>query len=163
MDKSLLKKPLILLSAFSAILLAGCGGGAGEAEESARDITPEVEEYYRTFKRVPIELNAQLAKGQITQEEFNARMEDVPLFFQFRTLEDLPPDLDWENGMDLPEFGDPDALKGGTLYGALQDFPRTLRPVGPDSNGSFRPYILDDVAMQAGSSPEIGATPLLAR
>lgn len=71
----------------------------------------------------------------------------MPNFFRFATIEDLPRDLEWENGMDLPEFGSPDAIKGGTSYAALQDFPRTLRHVGPDSNGSFRPMILDDVTM----------------
>ena len=30
------------------------------------------------------------------------------------------------------------AVKGGTHYGWIDDFPRTLRTVGPDSNGSFR-------------------------
>ncbi|MDZ7685109.1 MAG: extracellular solute-binding protein [Gammaproteobacteria bacterium] len=44
----------------------------------------------------------------------------------------------------MPELGSPDAEKGGTTYGALSDFPRTLRVVGPDSNGSFRPYLLDN-------------------
>lgn len=75
-------------------------------------------------------------------------MEDIPNFFQFRSLADLPNTLEWEDGLDLPEFADAEAIQGGTLYGALQDFPRTLRIIGPDANGSFRPYLLDDVALR---------------
>src|SRR5690606_29317150 len=41
-------------------------------------------------------------------------------------------------------------------YGSIQDFPRTLRYIGPDSNGSFRPWILDDVTLGlAGLHPDI--------
>jgi microcin C transport system substrate-binding protein len=68
-------------------------------------------------------------------------------FFSFKTLAELPTDLTWENGSNLPEIGSPDAKKGGTEYVRLQDFPRTFRTVGPDSNGSFRPWILDDTAI----------------
>lgn len=68
-------------------------------------------------------------------------------FFSFKSLADLPDDLVWDNGSKLSEFGSPDAIKGGTQYSSLQDFPRTLRHVGPDSNGSFRRWILDDVSM----------------
>jgi microcin C transport system substrate-binding protein len=142
------KTVLFLFASVALSLLAGCGGGSEETTEAVVDNTEEVQEYYRTFKRVPPELNAKLAAGLISQEEFNAQMAEIPNFFQFKTLADLPEGLRWEDGMDLPEFGSPKAIKGGTNYGALQDFPRTLRRVGPDSNGSFRPYILDDVAMR---------------
>ncbi|NQV65138.1 MAG: ABC transporter substrate-binding protein, partial [SAR86 cluster bacterium] len=66
-----------------------------------------------------------------------------PDFFSFKTLADLPADLDWQDGMNLPEIGSDQAIKGGTEYSQIQDFPRTLRTAGPDSNGSFRPWILD--------------------
>jgi microcin C transport system substrate-binding protein len=132
-----------------SLLIAGCGGGKEESESTAViDNTAEVEAYYASFKRAPVELKAQLASGKITQEDYNRKMEEVPLFFQFKTIADLPTGLNWTNNDHLPEIGSPDRIKGGTLYGALQDFPRTLRRVGPDSNGSFRPYILDDVAMR---------------
>lgn len=70
-----------------------------------------------------------------------------PEFFKFASVDDLPKNLVWENGMDLPEIGSDSAIKGGTYNEHIQDFPRTLRVVGPDSNGSFRPYILDYVRM----------------
>jgi microcin C transport system substrate-binding protein len=142
-----IKSALFIPAALAGLMIGGCGGGS-DAEFAAQDVTAEVQEYYSTFRRVPPELQAQLNSGAITQEDFNRQMEDIPLFFQFKTIADLPSGLQWENGMDLPEFGDPDAIKGGTNYSALQDFPRTLRLVGPDSNGSFRPYLMDDMALQ---------------
>ena len=103
-------------------LIAACGGPSEETELAdfeAVDNTAEVEAYYA----------------------------ERPEFFCFRTLADLPADLTWQNGAHLPEIGSPDATKGGTEYSRLQDFPRTLRTVGPDSNGSFRTWLLDDVAI----------------
>lgn len=97
------------------VMLAGCGGGDDAAPEAALDNTDEVRAYYAAH----------------------------PDFFTFRTLADLPTDLEWQTGMHLPEIGSDEAKKGGTQYGWLQDFPRTLRIAGPDSNGSFRPFILD--------------------
>jgi microcin C transport system substrate-binding protein len=132
----------------AAVLLTGCGGKDESKDEVLIDNTAEVEEYYATFKRAPIDLKAKLAAGDVTQEEFNREMESVPLFFQFKTMADVPEGLSWTNNQHLPDIGSPDAIKGGTRYAALQDFPRTLRRVGPDANGSFRPYILDDVAMR---------------
>ncbi len=70
-----------------------------------------------------------------------------PEFFKFASVDDLPKNLVWENGMDLPEIGSDQAIKGGTYNERIQDFPRTLRVVGPDANGSFRPFILDYVRM----------------
>ena len=109
--------------ALLALLLAGCGDAgeqsASQAPEPELDNTREVADYYAAN----------------------------PDFFSFKTLDDVPGDLAWENGDHLPEIGSPQATKGGTLYGRLQDFPRTLRTIGPDSNGSFRALLLDDVGM----------------
>ncbi|MEX0322045.1 MAG: extracellular solute-binding protein [Puniceicoccaceae bacterium] len=146
MNKNLLN---IFLVAVVGVFITGCGGSKDEtAEFPPQDVTAEVQEYYATYKRVPLELKAKLGSGAISQEEFNSVMEKEPLFFSFKTLEDLPGDLLWENGMELEDIGSRNAIKGGTQYAALQDFPRTLRRVGPDANGSFRPYLLDDVAMR---------------
>lgn len=115
-------------------LLAACGDSTDDTQ--VRDNTQEVMDYYAQY----------------------------PDFFRFRTPADVPADLVWENGMDLPDIGSPDAVKGGTQYGSIQDFPRTLRFVGPDSNGAFRPWILDDVTLGlAGLHPDVdGAYPQLA-
>jgi len=128
----------LLRTGLSALLFAGflaaCGGGT--EEEEVADNSQEILDYYAQY----------------------------PDFFRFRTPDDVPGDLVWENGMELPDIGSPDAQKGGTQYGSIPDFPRTLRFVGPDSNGSFRPWILDDVTLGlAGLHPDVdGAYPQLA-
>jgi microcin C transport system substrate-binding protein len=94
------------------------------------------------------------AKQEVTQkaqrdarDEAKAYYAAHPDFFHFKTAADIPANLEWDDGSDLPEFADPAAKKGGTLNYYIPDFPRTLRTVGPDSNGSFRPWILDDNVM----------------
>jgi len=112
-----------LFSVLLGLLVLGGCGGSKDSDETAfepYDNTEEVQAYY----------------------------EEHADFFRFKTLQDVPADLAWEDGMDLPEIGSPEAKKGGTLRGRIQDFPRTLRIIGPDSNGSFRPYILDYNFMQ---------------
>jgi len=114
-----------LLTLVTLILLSACGGSSEEAQKTdfeAIDNTAEVEAYYA----------------------------GKPDFFRFKTLADLPTDLEWQDGGHLSEIGSPESKKGGTQYGRMQDFPRTLRTVGPDSNGSFRIWLLDDVTMGLG-------------
>ncbi|MEM7562188.1 MAG: extracellular solute-binding protein [Pseudomonadota bacterium] len=82
-------------------------------------------------------------------EEVLAFYASNPEFFSFKTVADIPDDLEWENGNNLEEFSSPEAVKGGTQYASIDDFPRTLRHVGPDSNGSFRRWILDYFSMTA--------------
>ncbi|MEX2489898.1 MAG: extracellular solute-binding protein [Pseudomonadales bacterium] len=119
-----MKNPLyLILSAGIAFLLAACNPSSDDVEpEIKRDNTQEVKQYYA----------------------------DNPEFFSFKTLADLPEDLTWQDGSHLPDIGSDQALKGGTEYGRLQDFPRTLRTVGPDSNGSFRPWLLDYTSVSIG-------------
>ena len=101
-------------------LLASCGGDADVSEIEVIDNSAEVAAYYAA----------------------------KPEFFSFKSLADIPTDLTWEDGSHLPEIGSDKAVKGGTLYNTVQDFPRTLRRVGPDSNGSFRPFLLDYTTLQ---------------
>jgi microcin C transport system substrate-binding protein len=107
-----------LLALAGVFFLVGCGKKKEAVAE--RDNTAEVKAYYAAN----------------------------PDFFRFATPADLPKDLEWENGADLPEIGSPAAKKGGTFHTFIQDYPRTLRHVGPDANGSFRPWLLDDVVVQ---------------
>jgi len=67
-----------------------------------------------------------------------------PEFFRFASINDLPDDLTWEDGMDQEVFTSPDAVRGGTLRSFMLQFPPTVRLVGPDSNHSFRNVLLDD-------------------
>jgi microcin C transport system substrate-binding protein len=133
-------------------VLSACGGGDKEAGPAAPafDNSTEVQEYYQTKVKVPVDIWEKLENGEVTQEEVDRRSAagEFPKFFRFAQPEDLPADLVWEDGMDLPDLGSPEAKKGGTFYYFIDDFPRTLRVAGPDSNGSFRPYILDDNAMR---------------
>jgi microcin C transport system substrate-binding protein len=55
----------------------------------------------------------------------------------------LPTDLVWTSGPDAPLFADNNAQKGGVYNLRLSTFPLTFRTIGPDSNGSFRPFLLD--------------------
>lgn len=97
-----------------ASLLTACGGDSEQAgTDEVRDVTAEVQEFYASN----------------------------PDLITIATIDDLPADLDWEDGMDQPEIGSPEATKGGTYYELLDDFPPTLRTVGPDSNSSARSWI----------------------
>ena len=99
-----------------AILLVGCGRESDTTQiDEIRDISAEAQAFY----------------------------ESRPDLFTFASSEDLPTDLVWEDGMDHPDLGSPQAKKGGTYYEVLEDFPPTLRAVGPDSNFSSRAWISD--------------------
>lgn len=78
-------------------------------------------------------------------EEVKAFWKSKPDFFQWKTPADLPNDLKWENGGDLPEMGDPAAKKGGTFHDYIESFPATFRINGPDANGSFRSEHHDNI------------------
>ncbi|MDO9318658.1 MAG: ABC transporter substrate-binding protein [Gammaproteobacteria bacterium] len=106
----------MLLLMVAAALLTACGGDSEETAGSTlaeRDVTPEVQAFYAAN----------------------------PELITFATPADIPTDLVWEDGMDLPDIGSPDARKGGTYNEYLEDFPPTLRFVGPDSNSSARSWI----------------------
>ena len=109
------------LSLLILLLISACDSKEQLVTEPVRDNTQEVLDYYAS----------------------------QPEFFSFKTIDDLPANLKWETGSELAEFSSKDALKGGTQYSSIDDFPRTLRHVGPDSNGSFRRWILDYFSMTA--------------
>ncbi len=115
---TMIRNPAWYLSLLILLLISACESKEQTAVE-LRDNTQEVLDYYTS----------------------------QPEFFSFKTLDDLPADLNWENGSELAEFSSERARKGGTQYASIDDFPRTLRPVGPDSNGSFRRWILDYFSM----------------
>ncbi|MDR0352488.1 MAG: extracellular solute-binding protein [Opitutaceae bacterium] len=142
MTTSRLLLPAVVL-ALAALLLSGCGGAKSDALP-AQDSTAEKEAFFKYYKYEP-DLYSQLMGKKITQAEYEEKTAAQPLFLQHKTPADLPANLPWENGSALPEFADPRAQKGGTLYSYIQSFPLTTRIIGPDANGSFRPYLQDDV------------------
>ncbi len=66
-------------------------------------------------------------------------------YFQFKEKADLPEDLEWKNGSEQPEIGDPESKKGGAFRYFISSFPPTIRPFGPNSNNSFRGELYDNV------------------
>lgn len=56
----------------------------------------------------------------------------------------LPEGLKWQTNLEDPVYASSKAKPGGTLNLAIASFPLTLRTIGPDSNTSFRSYILDN-------------------
>ena len=60
--------------------------------------------------------------------EVEAFWKSKPEFFQWKTPADLPADLKWESSVDVPEFGDPRAKKGGTFRDYHPTFRPTYRP-----------------------------------
>jgi len=120
----MIQKFRILLIAGVVSLVAGCGSDNETAQSDVvMDISAEAEAFYASR----------------------------PDLFTFATLDDLPSDLVWEDGMDLPDLGSTEAKKGGTFYQYLEDFPPTLRAIGPDSNFSSRGWISDFYAMSWAS------------
>lgn len=68
----------------------------------------------------------------------------------------LPGGLIWETNDTDPVFASPQAKQGGTLNLYVDSFPLTFRTVGPDSNGSFRSFILDNQLRLISFHPNTG-------
>lgn len=92
---------------------------------------------------------ARLEAGKAYREASSAgfRLLRLAGYSFFREIA-VPEGLTWDDGSDLPEFANPNAPRGGTERIVISDFPRTLRTVGPDANGAFRNYLLDDNQMR---------------
>ena len=150
--------PLVILLAS----LSACGGDASDAADQAANVEEfaarksamlaHMQNHFDTKMSLPPDVVEAVEKGDISQQEIDERTAngEFEKFFQFKTSADIPTDLSWDDGSDLADLGSVEATKGGTLYLSLADFPRTLRLFGPDSNGSFRTWILDDGAMWFG-------------
>lgn len=57
---------------------------------------------------------------------------------------ELPEQLEWLTNHEDPIFASPEARRGGVFNSWLLSFPLTFRTVGPDSNTSFRSFILEN-------------------
>ncbi|MBP7948362.1 MAG: ABC transporter substrate-binding protein [Verrucomicrobiales bacterium] len=105
------------LAAFLLALLTACSRQAQDDRFPPYDNSAEIEAHYRS----------------------------KPEFYHFATPADLPADLKWEDGGDLPEIGSPKAVKGGTFQYFIDQYPSTYRVDGPESNGSFRGEHWDNI------------------
>ncbi|TEW47121.1 extracellular solute-binding protein [Psychromonas algicola] len=77
----------------------------------------------------------------------------LSLFTFNAASEQLPADLDWISNQNEPLFASEQAKQGGTLRSYILSFPQTLRTVGPDSNGAFRSYMLDNAPALVSRHP----------
>lgn len=103
--------------------------GASEDEKSAAK--------RRAIKRDIAAIDRDIEKIKFRQNQGD--------YFQFKSPDDIPKDLVWETGMNEPEIGDPKAKKGGVYNTYIPEFPKTLRPFGPESNHSFRGKLYDEI------------------
>jgi microcin C transport system substrate-binding protein len=99
-------------------------------------------------------LEATATALQLDQQKWQFRL-GLGDYLKFGKPEDIPTDLVWESGMDQPEIGDPAAKKGGVFRRYIPTFPPTLRPIGLNSNNSFRGDLYDYIEIPlVGLHPE---------
>ena len=146
----------------SLIILCAFETGA-VAEFPAYDGTVERDAFWAFYNKKVVtglqvqekELPEQIAKATDAEARAGLEAELVkvkerlkkPEYFTFATIQDVPGDLKWEDGMSEPEIGDAQAKKGGTMRNYIMSFPPTLRVLGENSNSSFRGYHYDDMEM----------------
>ncbi|BCX46422.1 nickel/dipeptide/oligopeptide ABC transporter substrate-binding protein [Haloferula helveola] len=154
--------PWLLLSALP-LLLGACREASDEYPPY--DCTEERMKFYERYnEKTRADLGKRVAdfeealKGELTDaerkeaeqllDETRERLRD-PDFFQRKSVEDLPADLEWEFGMDQPELGSEEAKKGGTLHSYIPGgtYPPNIRSCGKEANNSFRSYHWDDIEM----------------
>jgi microcin C transport system substrate-binding protein len=97
-------------------------------------------------EKAKLEIHAAALKRELEKWEFRHSVGD---YIAKGDPSEIPGDLVWENGLDQPEIGDPNARKGGVLrrHFPSLDFPPTIRPFGPNSNNSFRGDLYDNIEM----------------
>lgn len=131
------------LLTFPILFLGACGGDKDEPLEVSGAI-----------QLSPGQIEEALAYRNPGAESYFAENSE---FFRVKTAGDLPDGLVWENGDGEKEFASPKAIRGGKEKIWIQDFPRTLRVVGPDSATSFRRYLQDDHSVSlVKKHPETG-------
>ncbi len=113
------------------------------AQEEVRSLHEQYAKAETAKEKESIEKHLNELNEQI--DHLNLRLKEGD-YIKFKKPEDIPTNLTWEDGMDNPEIGDPNAKKGGTIrLLAAGSYPDTFRPFGPNSNGGFRGYLYDEI------------------
>lgn len=124
----MLKKLLVGISLLGILSMAGCSG-----EPDTTNTTNNV---------IPVSTTEMVTEAEVVDVSVNTNRVDNPPVYP---ANQLPEGLVWETNDDEEIFASPNAKKGGTFNQFITSFPLTLRTTGPDSNSSFRPYLLDSL------------------
>ncbi len=108
------------------------------------ELEKKISEQDSESEKEKLQSNLEGLKKNLERVEFRQSLGD---YFSMKTIDDLPKDLVWENGMENPEIGDSRATKGGIFQNFITEFPKTLRPIGDSSNHSSRRYMYDEINM----------------
>jgi microcin C transport system substrate-binding protein len=99
-------------------------------------------------------MESHLATLRLEREKWVFRL-SLGDYLKTGTAADVPAGLDWKDGMEQPEIGDPAAKKGGVFRRFIETFPPTIRPFGDNSNNSFRGDLYDYIDLPlVGLHPE---------
>ncbi|MFC5049908.1 extracellular solute-binding protein [Rubritalea spongiae] len=162
----------ILLGIVIALVTAGCGERESAADHELgfdafvpqynASVNQWLSDQIRAIDQQLEQVRSELEKSQdaAARQMFEDKLADLENelnkhqrrldhgeYFSFKSLEDLPAGLVWEDGMDNPEIGDPRAQKGGVFRNYIPNFPETLRPFGKNSNHAFRGSLYDEIGM----------------
>jgi microcin C transport system substrate-binding protein len=112
--------------------------------------------------REKLEQHAEVLRNDREKWQFRLALGD---YLKIGNLTEVPADLEWRDGMEQPEIGDPAARKGGVFRNYIPSFPPTIRPFGDNSNNGFRGMLYDNIDMSlVALHPEtMGMMPGLAR
>jgi microcin C transport system substrate-binding protein len=158
-----------LLGALTLCLLGGCGDEKQETErslgfdefvpvynayikkwvasehsrvqKSMRDLEEKIEQS-EGEEKADHEISLSDVRRELGRLEYRQELGD---YFSFKKEEDLPQGLQWDEGMNEPEIGDPRAIKGGAFNYYMMEFPPTVRQFGREANNSFRSEIYDNI------------------
>jgi microcin C transport system substrate-binding protein len=121
-----------------------------EQQEISRKELAKVEAVIATTAegdaKATLEIRAASLKRELDKWAFRISLGD---YFKFGDPSQIPTDLVWQDGLDQPEIGDPNAKKGGVLrrHFPQLSFPPTIRPFGPNSNNGFRSDMYENIEL----------------
>ncbi len=119
----------------------------GFIERWNRAVAQELQRELAVAERLPANTERERAKKEQTLERLKRRLSIKDHIGEY-PVADLPAGLNWQNGGNEPEIGDPRAVKGGQVSQWISTpFPATLRAFGPGSDTFFNYSAIDNVWM----------------